>query len=164
MKRTSPLGKLIVAVVLVVAGVLFGRYVVPKSSSAGSTSGSALAALPRVYSFGCAGEAAPTIDPTSIPVACADGSAVLTHLDWTTWTADRATGRGTLELNNCSPSCAAGTFSPYRATVVLSRPMASRTQGQVFSLMLVSADDGKGGAVKVTRVPVYSTSCNLTDC
>ena len=74
------------AVVLLAAGVFFGRYVVPNSTT---TSASSLANLPRVYSFGCAGEAPPTIDPASIPVACADGSAVLTHLTWSSWTDPR---------------------------------------------------------------------------
>jgi hypothetical protein len=149
------------ALVLLAAGVLFGRYVVPSSTS---SSGSSLSTLPRVYSFGCAGEAPPTIDPASIPVACADGSAVLTHLTWGSWTGANASGRGILELNDCTPTCAEGTFSPYAATVTLSDPMASRTQGQVFALMEVSAEDGKGGALKMTRVPVYSRSCDLTDC
>jgi hypothetical protein len=145
-----------------VAGVVFGRYVVPSSTNA--TSAPSLSSLPRVYSFGCAGEAPPTLDPASIPVACADGSAVVTHLTWSTWTASKATGHGTLELNNCTPNCAGGTFSPFAATVTLSEPMATRTQGEVFALLDVTADDGKGGALRVTRVPVYSRSCNLTDC
>jgi hypothetical protein len=151
------------ALVLVVGGVLFGRYVVPTSTST-TSSGSSLSSLPRVYSFGCAGEAPPTIDPASIPVACADGSAVLTHLTWSSWTGSQASGHGTLELNDCTPSCADGTFSPYAAIVTLTDPMASRTQGQVFASMAVSAPDGKGGARKVTRVPMYSRNCNLTDC
>ena len=149
------------ALILLAAGVFFGRYVVPKSTT---TSGSSLASLPRVYSFGCAGEAPPTIDPASIPVACADGSAVLTHLTWSSWTVAHASGHGTLALNNCTPTCAAGVFSPYAASVTLTDPVASRTQGKVFAMMTVSADDGKGGAPKVTRVPVYSRNCNLTDC
>jgi hypothetical protein len=97
-------------------------------------------------------------------VACADGSAVLTHLTWSTWTASQAAGHGTLELNNCTPSCAGGTFSPYAATVTLTEPMASRSQGEVFALLTVTAHDGKDGARRVTRVPVYSRRCNLTDC
>jgi hypothetical protein len=151
------------AAVLVVAGVLFGRYAVP-SSSARSSPSTSLSSLPRVYSFGCAGEAPPTVDPTSLPVACADGSAVLTHVVWSAWSASVATGRGTLELNDCTPDCAAGKFSPYAATVTLSDPVPSRTQGEVFALMVVRADDGKGGAARTTRVPVYSRSCDLTDC
>ncbi len=161
MMRPSFWPLLLGALVLLVGGVLFGRYVVPSSTT---SSGSSLSSLPRVYSFGCAGEAPPTIDPASIPVACADGSAVLTHLTWNSWTGSQASAHGTLELNNCTPSCADGTFSPYAATVTLSDPMASRTQGEVFAAMAVSAPDGKGGALKVTRVPVYSQSCNLTDC
>ncbi len=162
MKRRPSFWQLSIgAVVLVAAGVLFGRYVVPSSKS---TSGSSLSSLPRVYSFGCAGEAPPTLDPASVPVACADGSAVLTHLVWSSWTESEASGRGTLELNNCTPSCADGTFSPYAATVTLSDPMTSRTQGEVFAMLVVSAHDGRGGALEVTRVPMYSRSCNLTDC
>jgi hypothetical protein len=161
MRRPSFWQLLLGALVLLAGGVLFGRYAVPSSST---SSGSSLSSLPRVYSFGCAGEAPPTIDPASIPVACADGSAVLTHLTWSSWTGSQASGRGTLELNNCTPNCANGTFSPYAASVTLTDPMASRTQGEVFAVMAVSAPDGKGGALKVTRVRVYSRSCNLTDC
>ena len=130
------------ALVLLAAGVLFGRYVVPSSTS---PSGSSLSSLPRVYSFGCAGEAPPTIDPASIPVACADGSAVLTHLTWGSWTGSKASGRGILELNDCTPTCAGGTFSPYAASVTLSDPMASRTQGQVFALWRSVRKTGRAG-------------------
>lgn len=52
------------------------------------------------------------------------GPSVRDHggLHWTAWTASAASGSGSDWHDNCEPSCAQGTYSPYPATVELSRP------------------------------------------
>ncbi len=51
----------------------------------------------------------------------ADGSVFLGGITWSSWGAATAQGSGTLNTNNCQPSCAQGTFSRYPATITLTR-------------------------------------------
>jgi hypothetical protein len=50
----------------------------------------------------------PSVEPTEIVLACADGGALVNGLRWTSWTAASATAVGTLVYNDCSPNCAEG--------------------------------------------------------
>jgi hypothetical protein len=52
-----------------------------------------------------------------------DSTAFLYHMKWTTWSANEAVGSGTYKLNDCNPSCAAGTVYPVAAVVTLSQPV-----------------------------------------
>ena len=49
-----------------------------------------------------------------------DGSGYVKGISWEGWGEATATGTGTFEGNNCVPSCAAGTFTGYPATLILS--------------------------------------------
>ena len=91
------------------------------------------AALPQVYAKGCPGDYPATLEPTEIPLACADYNLRLTELTWSSWTAASANGNGTLMQNDCTPDCAGGTFHSYPTTVTLDDPLPSRTQGLVFA-------------------------------
>jgi hypothetical protein len=51
-------------------------------------------------------------------VANSDGSSI----HWTKWTRHVALGSGFNQLNNCSPSCAGGTFHGYRVKIEVWRP------------------------------------------
>jgi hypothetical protein len=51
---------------------------------------------------------------------------------WTTWTSDSASGRGEVVINNCKPSCAAGHFHTYQATVALSNVQPTTSFGALF--------------------------------
>ena len=48
--------------------------------------------------------------PESIIFACADGNFYVDHLEWRSWHAWRAAGRGLFHFNDCKPDCANGTF------------------------------------------------------
>jgi hypothetical protein len=58
-------------------------------------------------------------EPTQI-VTTGDGSGFLKALTWSGWGTATAQGAGLLEVDNCVPSCAQGTFTGYQATVTLS--------------------------------------------
>ena len=67
-----------------------------------------------------------------------DGTGSVSNITWSTWSSAGATGTGTINLNDCVPNCASGTFTGYPATVTLSG--ASQTsQGYVFTQMVISA-------------------------
>lgn len=66
----------------------------------------------------------PAVRPPSIVVACADGGLLLKKLHWSSWSAAGARAHGNAVANDCAPTCVAGHFHTYRATVKLSRPRA----------------------------------------
>jgi hypothetical protein len=73
------------------------------------------------------------VRPTSI-LYTGDGSGILGgfdgtgashpgHLRWLSWTRSRAVGFGAVWLDDCSPSCASGTFTAHTVKVVAFRPV-----------------------------------------
>lgn len=50
-------------------------------------------------------------------VTAGDGSGVLRDLVWSGWGSPAARARGMLEVGNCTPDCAQGTYTGYRARV-----------------------------------------------
>jgi hypothetical protein len=60
--------------------------------------------------------------PKRITLACGDGSSLLRHLKWSSWSQSMATAHGVYAVNSCSPSCAAGHFQSYPVSVTLSKP------------------------------------------
>jgi hypothetical protein len=49
--------------------------------------------------------------------------AILYRITWTTWSATKAVGTGTYELDACTPSCAAGPVDPVPTVVTFSQPV-----------------------------------------
>ncbi len=52
----------------------------------------------------------------------ADGSEFARISSWSSWTSTEATASATMELNNCNPNCAQGTFTSYPGLLLLSDP------------------------------------------
>jgi hypothetical protein len=52
-----------------------------------------------------------------------DSTAFLSGMTWTAWSGTQAVGTGTYKLDDCHPSCAAGTVYPVAAVVTLSQPV-----------------------------------------
>ncbi len=48
------------------------------------------------------------------------------HLTWSTWTTTRAQGSGAVWIDNCTPDCADGKFTPHAVKVVAFRPVKGR--------------------------------------
>jgi hypothetical protein len=77
-------------------------------------------------------------EPSQI-VNSGDGTTYVKVLTWSAWGSSTATGSGTLELNNCTPSCAAGTYTGYPATVTLSGLVSYSSSAQAYASMVISA-------------------------
>lgn len=58
------------------------------------------------------------------------------HLRWSSWTRKRAFGTGAVWLDDCTPNCAAGRFSPHAVKVRVFRPI-----GVVFTRLTLSYTD-----------------------
>jgi len=61
------------------------------------------------------------IRPRQVMFACADGGFYMTQGEWTSWHRFRAVGSALFHLNDCTPSCAGGTFHTREGTIVLHR-------------------------------------------
>ncbi len=55
------------------------------------------------------------------------------HLQWSSWTANQAYGSGAVWLDNCTPDCASGTFSPSAVKVHVFRP-----HGPIFTRLTLT--------------------------
>jgi hypothetical protein len=77
-------------------------------------------------------------EPAQI-VTSADGSGYINGITWTSWGQATAMGTGTLQVNNCTPNCATGTYTAYPATITLSGLAAYRSGTDAYSSMIVSA-------------------------
>jgi hypothetical protein len=64
----------------------------------------------------------PALRPALLFIGCATSADYLNALTWRTWTGASATGTATHNINDCEPSCAAGTYSHFPITVRLSNP------------------------------------------
>lgn len=106
------------------------------STAVGSTtSSSAAAPAPVDASIEVYGDCRhPSVEPSEIVMACADGGAVAEALHWTSWTANGATAVGTLAYKTCVPDCATGGSRTIPDDVVtLTVPVTGATGQLVWS-------------------------------
>jgi hypothetical protein len=100
-----------------------------------------------------------TIAPRQIMFACGDGGFYMTQGDWTSWHRFRAVGSALFHLNDCSPSCAGGTFHAMRGRIVLHRrercPGARRHH--VFTRATITFEDQLLGHAR-ERAELYCTN------
>jgi hypothetical protein len=55
--------------------------------------------------------------PKTLTLACGDGNTVLSGLRWSSFGGKSARASGTLQMNTCSPNCAAGKVVRYPVSV-----------------------------------------------
>ena len=72
-----------------------------------------------------------------------DGSAYVDKITWSSWGGSEANGTGTLELNNCNPNCAQGTYAGYPATVTLDGLKPYGTGLEAYSTIVVQSPSSK---------------------
>ncbi|GEM_PF-1440137 len=108
------------------AGTAFSASATVTATASAAASAPASQAAARAF-------LAPGQDINAAPLyrpACASGcqlssdaTAFLYRMTWRTWSAAEAVGAGTYRLDDCDPSCAAGTVYPVAAVVTLSQPV-----------------------------------------
>src|SRR5262249_30495118 len=72
-------------------------------------------------------------------VTSADGSMYLADLTWSGWGNAKAHGKGMLEVDNCIPNCAGGSYTGYPATVTLSNLTPYGNGEQAYTKIVVAA-------------------------
>ncbi|MDO5627098.1 MAG: hypothetical protein Q4G43_02145 [Mobilicoccus sp.] len=83
--------------------------------------------------------------PESYVLACADGSEILSQLQWRAWGEESATATGNLVTNDCVPTCADGNdmVSPVRVVVDQRTVDADMATYQRLTIT-VDTGDGQG--------------------
>lgn len=97
------------------------------------------------------------VKPADLVLACADANSMLTDLRWTGWSNGRARGVGTYEVNDCEPTCVAGTTREYRVKVRLDQPKV-QSGTRVFTRVVVAyvKSGPSGRKVQAWRLLPYS--------
>jgi hypothetical protein len=91
----------------------------------------------------------PKTYPTQIITNCGGSSqAPVSNLSWSTWTTTSAAGTGVYVVNSCNPSCSAGNYNRYPASIVLSFP-GSTTWGTLFTQAQITYVDQSGQSQSV---------------
>jgi hypothetical protein len=85
----------------------------------------------------CGPGSTPRVRPTIIDIGCARGAISVTTITWSSWENAGGSGSGTLNVNNCQPTCAAGSVTSSPTFVVVSDPV-----GGVFQDVLVTPPSG----------------------
>ncbi|QIG41360.1 hypothetical protein G5V58_20895 [Nocardioides anomalus] len=90
--------------------------------------------------------------PRKVLSACGDADEYARITDWRSWTRHQARGSGTLVVNDCEPTCAAGTFRRYPATFSLHRVRTGPTGTRLFTRLGVTWV--QGGEQRNTTLPL----------
>ena len=86
----------------------------------------------------------PTTYPTQMSTNCGGSSQTpVNDLRWSTWTTTSAAGTGVYVENKCVPDCAAGNYSQFPASIVLSSPGVT-TWGTLFTRAQITYVDQSG--------------------
>ena len=83
------------------------------------------------------------IRPSYILFTCADGGFYMTQGEWNSWHRYRAVGSALFHRNDCTPSCAGGTFHTMRGRIVLhhrERCPDARRHRHVFTRATITLD------------------------
>lgn len=102
------------------------------------------------------------VAPGHYVLACADANAQLSHQHWHGWGSKNAHATGQYVYNNCSPSCAAGSFVTDPATVTVSRIVAT-SHGKLYtriSVFYTGATSSGSDKEQLPTQPVSSTRCD----
>jgi eukaryotic-like serine/threonine-protein kinase len=133
-RRRTVIVALILALVVAAAGTgigiaLAGHHIKPNGGSTGSPTASTPAATHTASS---------TTAPATLPVLVAgdyhgikpkeidfsaDAGNIVTGITWSSWTAAKAIGSGTSDIDTCIPSCAAAPTDLVTTMLVLSQPV-----------------------------------------
>jgi hypothetical protein len=93
------------------------KAVTPKKAAAVAAA-PALLVVPAPYG----GPAYSGIEPQYVQFS-GDAGNVVAAISWSSWTATKATGTGTMDIQGCVPDCATGSETPTPAYLVLSDPV-----------------------------------------
>ena len=112
--------------------------------------GPASAGSSQVVLVNCGGVG--QVRPAGYDIGCMPSNELVTGLTWTSWRSV-AFGSGTLEVNDCTPTCAQGTYIKYPILVVLWRaePWSKHPGEQYFSRLTWIFTGNRPGRVSAAQ-------------
>jgi hypothetical protein len=81
--------------------------------------------------------------PATVMIRCADGAISVTGITWSRWWAYGAEGNGTVNVNDCQPTCAAGHTEQYPGSVYVFGGLVT-TDGEIFQNVTVTPTGPQG--------------------
>lgn len=97
-------------------------------------------------------------EPKTVVLTCADANQSVENLVWSDWGSDRADATGTVSINLCEPSCAAGKRASYDVKVVASDLVVGKSSATYGKLTVTALGDHPSGTRKVESFKLYTTS------
>ncbi|NEY33772.1 hypothetical protein GTU99_16450 [Streptomyces sp. PRKS01-65] len=100
----------------------------------------------------------PGVRPGDFLLACGDGNSRLTSLEWKSWEATAAVAEGVNLVNDCEPSCAAGTFRSYTVVVRLDGARSWEKQPDLYQytrMTLTYTGDRPEGYAPAVTYPLW---------
>ena len=86
--------------------------------------------------------------PTAMLKFCVETSEGISKIEWLTWNADGATGKGLYQVNDCQPSCEIGTIHFAEVEIILSK-------GKVIdgkrALTFITIESAKGAKLPLSN-------------
>ena len=86
--------------------------------------------------------------PTAMLKFCVETSEGISKIEWLTWNADGATGKGLYQVNDCQPSCEIGKIHFAEVEIILSK-------GKVIdgkrALTFITIESAKGGKLPLSN-------------
>ncbi|HVR06023.1 MAG TPA: hypothetical protein VMS02_08270 [Solirubrobacteraceae bacterium] len=76
--------------------------------------------------------------PKSLTLTCADANTALSGLRWSSFGGATAKATGMLDLNTCTPNCAAGKVIHYPVAVAASAPRSCKAGLRVYNKLTLS--------------------------
>lgn len=152
-KRRPGVGAMLALGAFVIAAGGIGAYLGLSRGSPGGTPGDSPSGS---YSPAAAGSSTPELSFNNItsrkPATLAfsgDAGNVVQDIDWTSWTATGAIGKGISYLQSCVPNCAQGAHTKVSAQVTLADPVNGRftrmTETRAGSTMVMTYKNGIWG-------------------
>jgi hypothetical protein len=110
----------------------------------------------------------PAVKPANITWTADDsvalsGSTRARGIAWSHWGNRTASGMGAEWVNNCIPDCAGGTYTPYRATIALTRPRTLEGQ-MVFTRLSLTFSGSLPPPGQLTRTTTWDAYCEHGTC
>jgi hypothetical protein len=68
--------------------------------------------------------------PNRLLIACKNEAIFVNSIHWDVWKSNKAKGEGVLQVGDCAPSCAGGSFDQYPVKIVLSDPRDGKCNGE----------------------------------
>lgn len=121
---------------------------VPAPAPSTATAVTSTAAM-RAVVYACGGDA--KMRPARYTLACADANEGVRNLRWKGWGTPKATAKGTMWTNDCTPDCAAGKMKSVPVTVTVDNLVKGEATGQYRRMTVTVTGTPPKGVKRVSR-------------